>query len=145
VAEERRRVDDACRRLDAQVQAALRRERSLLAALGSRPVLDAPVPALVAPRREHLQRERHAARTALERQVQTHRLHVDHSRAQVTALSPAATLARGYAVVQRDDGSVLRAAAEAEVGEPLRVRLAHGELSADVTSTRPPAGPSEAA
>jgi exodeoxyribonuclease VII large subunit len=145
VADERRRVEDACQRLDAQVHGSLRRERALLAALRSRPVLDAPVPAMVAPRREQLQRDRDAARAALGRQVQTYRLHVGHARAHVAALSPAATLARGYAVVQRADGSVLRAAAEAEVGERLRVRLARGELSAEVTGTRPPAGPSEAA
>jgi exodeoxyribonuclease VII large subunit len=54
-------------------------------------------------------------------------------RAQVEALSPAATLARGYAVVQRvDDGSVLRDAAQVRAGEALRVRLAHGEIGAVV-------------
>ena len=33
-----------------------------------------------------------------------------HTRARVVALSPAATLQRGYAVLQRADGTVVRAA-----------------------------------
>ena len=51
-----------------------------------------------------------------------------HLGARVRALSPQATLDRGYAVVRRPDGRVVRAPAEA-VGE-LRVRVAHGEFVA---------------
>ncbi len=53
---------------------------------------------------------------------------VGHLRARVRALSPQSTLQRGYAVVQRPDGAVVRAPAEA-VGR-LRVRVAEGEFSA---------------
>jgi exodeoxyribonuclease VII large subunit len=42
-------------------------------------------------------------------------------------------MARGYAIVQRADGHVVRAATEVSPGEPLRVRLATGELTATVT------------
>jgi exodeoxyribonuclease VII large subunit len=52
-----------------------------------------------------------------------------HTRARVTALSPAATLDRGYAVLQRADGVVVRRAAEVRAGDPLRARLAEGEVS----------------
>jgi len=45
------------------------------------------------------------------------------------AVSPLATLSRGYAVVTDDaDGSVLRHASEAVAGERIRARLADGEL-----------------
>jgi exodeoxyribonuclease VII large subunit len=53
--------------------------------------------------------------------------------ARVAALSPAATLARGYAVVQRDGGAIVRAPSDVVSGDPLRIRLADGELSAAVT------------
>jgi exodeoxyribonuclease VII large subunit len=53
---------------------------------------------------------------------------LEHVRARVRALSPQATLERGYAVVRRTDGSVVRAPADA-VG-PLRVRVAGGEFEA---------------
>ena len=61
-----------------------------------------------------------------------------HLAAQVRALSPAATLDRGYAVVQRQDGRVVVDADLVEAGELLRVRLARGELAARaVASARP--------
>jgi exodeoxyribonuclease VII large subunit len=58
---------------------------------------------------------------------------LQHSVARVRAMSPLATLERGYAVVQRADGSVLRAADDAGDGEPLDVRLASGRLAVAVT------------
>jgi exodeoxyribonuclease VII large subunit len=62
-----------------------------------------------------------------------HAAHADleHVRARVGALSPQATLDRGYAVVRRSDGTVVRAPADA-VG-PLRVRVAGGEFQAAAT------------
>jgi len=55
-----------------------------------------------------------------------------HARARVAALSPAATLQRGYAVVQRADGAVVRRPSDVDAGEPVRIRLAEGELGAVV-------------
>jgi len=54
--------------------------------------------------------------------------------ARVRALSPQATLDRGYAVVQLADGSIARDSAALKDGEKLRIRLAQGETSAMVTS-----------
>jgi exodeoxyribonuclease VII large subunit len=56
-----------------------------------------------------------------------------HTRARVRALSPAATLERGYAVVQRSGGHVVRDPAEVGAGEALEIRLAQGRLTASVT------------
>ena len=46
---------------------------------------------------------------------------------QVRTLSPQATLDRGYAVLQKEEGAVVRSASELTPGEHLRVRLAQGE------------------
>ena len=54
--------------------------------------------------------------------------------ARVRALSPQATLDRGYAVVQLADSSIARDSAALKDGEKLRIRLAKGETSATVTS-----------
>jgi exodeoxyribonuclease VII large subunit len=54
--------------------------------------------------------------------------------ARVRALSPQATLDRGYAVVQLADGSIARDSDALKDGEKLRIRLAKGETSATVTS-----------
>jgi exodeoxyribonuclease VII large subunit len=58
------------------------------------------------------------------------------SRARVAALSPAATLRRGYAVVQRGDGTVVRRPSDVDGGETVRLRLAEGELGATVTARK---------
>jgi exodeoxyribonuclease VII large subunit len=133
VGEERRRVDEARRRALVRVRAQLEHERARLEALRTRPVLTEPGAALVVPRHDHLRRQRLAAHTAIVRQVSDMRLQVGRARAQVQALSPAATLARGYAVVQRADGSVLRSAAETHPGDALTLRLASGEVGAVVS------------
>jgi exodeoxyribonuclease VII large subunit len=56
-----------------------------------------------------------------------------HTRARVVALSPAATLQRGYAVLQREDGTVVRVADEVADEEKLRARVAEGEFTIRVT------------
>jgi exodeoxyribonuclease VII large subunit len=58
------------------------------------------------------------------------------ARSGLAALSPFATLERGYAIVRRPDGSVVRAAATTSVGDPLDVRLAVGRLDVRVERVR---------
>ena len=55
--------------------------------------------------------------------------------ARLVGLSPAATLRRGYAIVQRGDSSVVRSAAEVAPDEALTVRFADDQLA--VTAGRP--------
>ena len=52
----------------------------------------------------------------------------DHLR----SLSPQSTMDRGYAVVQLEDGSIVRDASKAKAGTRLRIRVAKGETSATV-------------
>jgi exodeoxyribonuclease VII large subunit len=54
---------------------------------------------------------------------------IAHTRARLLALSPAATLRRGYAIVQRTDAAVVRAASEVSPGERLTVRFADDQLA----------------
>lgn len=61
--------------------------------------------------------------------VEGGRADLGHVRARVRALSPQATLDRGYSVVRLIDGTVVRAPAEA-VGT-LRIRVARGEFDAE--------------
>ena len=53
---------------------------------------------------------------------------IAHTRARLLALSPAATLRRGYAIVQHADSAVVRAASEVSPGERLTVRFAEDQL-----------------
>ncbi len=60
---------------------------------------------------------------------------VHHLLARTRSLSPAATLERGYAIVQRGDGVVVRDARDVEVGAALDVYVHRGNLQAVVTGT----------
>ena len=78
------------------------------------------------------ERLRAAPRLLLERR----RSAVDSCGARLQALSPQATLSRGYAVV-RSGGEALRDASAVSAGARLEVELAAGELSATVDEVRP--------
>ena len=112
----------------------LDREASWLAGLRSRP-------ALADPRREVDRLEEQVlalaerARRCVAAQLTRASDDVAHTRSRLFALSPAATLRRGYAIVQRNDGTVVRSAADVGAGERLRVRFADDQLT--VTATHP--------
>ncbi len=61
---------------------------------------------------------------------------VDLAQAQLRALSPENTLARGYAIVRNAQGQIIRQAQQTQVGQPISVTLGKGELEASVVSTR---------
>ncbi len=134
VREELAGVRQALDRVRRAVTDLVAREGSRLETLRSRPVLADPVAGLVTPRLAEIGQLTERARRTV-----THRLdragdELEHTRARVRALSPAATLARGYAVVQRADGLVVRDEAEVAIDDLLRVRLAVGELPARRTA-----------
>jgi exodeoxyribonuclease VII large subunit len=57
----------------------------------------------------------------------------------LAAVSPLATLGRGYAVLrERDSGALLRRAADARVGQALVAQLADGRLALRVEEKDPP-------
>jgi exodeoxyribonuclease VII large subunit len=126
------------------------REERLLAALRGRPVLAEPLRAIDA-RAGEVERLREAARSCVVRGLDRRGSDLEHVRARLATLGPAATLARGYAVVQRvpadGDGGplpVLRSVDEVGPGDRLRVRVADGAVVAAVTdpaTTGPAADP----
>ncbi|MGH8882993.1 MAG: exodeoxyribonuclease VII large subunit, partial [Stackebrandtia sp.] len=82
------------------------------------------------------QTEVDAARDRIRRQfttfIESATRDVSHHRSQLRALSPQGTLDRGYAIVQRGGGDVVRDQIEVDNEEQLRVRLANGELTVTV-------------
>jgi exodeoxyribonuclease VII large subunit len=136
VAEETQRVrllrDRARRALHGWVD----RERRLLDSLRSRPVLADPFTPLNR-RAEQVSSLLDRSRRAVLGRLSAERSALDGTNARLTALGPAATLARGYAVVQRvgpaGDLGVLRSIDEAPAGVRLRVRLMDGAVHAVVT------------
>jgi len=61
--------------------------------------------------------------------VERRRARLDQSAARLRALSPRATLDRGYAIVRRRD-ELLRSAAAVTPGDPLAIELADGTIGA---------------
>jgi exodeoxyribonuclease VII large subunit len=132
LAEELRLIGQARQRLTQAVRHRIDREQQRLDALRSRPALARPA-TLVDRLETELHQAIQRARTAVGHRLGRAETELEHTLARLRALSPAATLSRGYAIVQREDGHVLRRAQEAKKGDPLRVRLAEGELAAKVT------------
>ena len=62
---------------------------------------------------------------------------LDHQRARARALSPLATLQRGYAVLQDEAGHVIASVAGVEAGRPVTVRVVDGRVLATTTGTEP--------
>ncbi len=109
------------------------REERLLEQLRTRPVLATPM-VMVDQHREDITLHRERARRELSRAVDVARSEISHVRARLAALGPAATLARGYAVVQEipADGParVVTSVAQAAAGTELRVRVTDGVFRA---------------
>ena len=107
------------------------REQHTIAQLRSRPVIADPLAALAA-RAEEVHRARTAARRDVNRLIGAETERIGHLSARLTTLGPAATLARGYAVVQTIDASgsatVLRSVADAPEGTRLRIRVTDGAV-----------------
>ncbi|MCG5430851.1 exodeoxyribonuclease VII large subunit [Mycobacterium sp. MYCO198283] len=132
-AAEAARVADLRARASRALRQWVVREQRTLDALRSRPVLADPHRMLTA-RCEEVERARTAARRDIGRLVAAETDRIEHLSARLAALGPAATLARGYAVVQTigADGAtaVLRHTADAPTGTRLRVRVSDGAVAA---------------
>jgi exodeoxyribonuclease VII large subunit len=115
----------------------LGRERERIADLRSRPVLAQPV-RMLAPHRETISLARTGLRAAVLGAIARARSDTARSVAALSALSPQSTLERGYAVVRTLDGDIVRAHDEVTVGGHLSIRVARGNIDADVTAHSAP-------
>ncbi|MGH8791553.1 MAG: exodeoxyribonuclease VII large subunit [Stackebrandtia sp.] len=127
-AEERRGIDQARRRLRQGLAAKLDREQQGLDGVRSRPCLAQPE-RFVEARQDEVDAARQRVRRAFGARLEAAARDVTHLRSQLRALSPQGTLDRGYAIVRREDGAVVREASDVKDAERLRVRLARGELN----------------
>ena len=143
--EELARVQLARHRIGVAASARLERERGQVDDLRRRVGRD--LLTALAGAADDARRLQTRARLALDGRVARSADDVRHLRRRVSALSPAATLARGYAVVQDATGAVLRGPATVRAGDRLRLRLADGELAAEALGdgTPTPSGAGRAA
>lgn len=113
----------------------VQRETHGLTQMRSRPVLANPLGAMTQ-KSEEVARLLAGVRRDVRRGVAAEQTTLEHLSARLTTLGPAATLARGYAVVQRilpdTTAEVLRSAEDAPPGTQIRVRVADGAVRAAV-------------
>jgi exodeoxyribonuclease VII large subunit len=86
--------------------------------------------------RSRLDRQRERLRSAPRLLLERRRASLDHAGARLQALSPLATLGRGYAIV-RSGAEAVRDAAVLAAGDALDIQLASGSVDARVEEIRP--------
>lgn len=127
--EQARLVADLRARAERVLRSRLEQSQAWLDGVRHRPVLADPS-VLVSVRAVEVEGLLERSRRTLDHRLLRATDDVAHVRARVRALSPAATLDRGYAVVQTDDGAVVRAADDVAPGTLVRVRVSDGEFRA---------------
>ncbi len=131
VAEELARVQQARATLRLRITQRLSTEVDRLEALRSRPAL-ASATWIVDTRADDLSRYVSRSRDLVERVIERSQTRVTELTAQLRALSPQRTLARGYAIAQLSDGRAVRSASEAPAGTPLTLTVSDGRISTTV-------------
>ena len=134
VAQELRLVDAARHRLRHVLGGWLAREQAGLDALRSRPVLGDPR-VLLDERADELGDLLGRARRSLGHRLDRAQDDIAHQRARARALSPLATLERGYAVLQDADGHVVTSVSGVAPQATISVRVADGRVHAVTTGT----------
>jgi len=130
VGEELVRVGQARARLAMRLQHQLSHEIDRIGHLRSRPAL-ADSSWIVDRRAEELTRWVARGAELIERSLERADSRVSELRGHLRALSPQATLDRGYAIAQLADGHVLRAADQAPEGTRFTLALADGAIAAE--------------
>lgn len=133
VAEESVRVSQTRDRARVAIRGLVERELHQLAALRSRPVLADPRTGL-AERLVEVAGYRERARRTLRHRLDRGEDDLVHQVARVRALSPLATLRRGYAVLSDAEGRALSSVSTLTSGDDLHIRVADGRIGATTTS-----------
>jgi exodeoxyribonuclease VII large subunit len=87
--------------------------------------------------RARLEALRGRPQALLAQRLQREALHLRGLARSLHAISPLATVARGYSILQHDDGRIVRNVDDASRGETLRARLHDGQLSLRVEGKEP--------
>jgi exodeoxyribonuclease VII large subunit len=128
VGEQRVLVADLRSRITSRLMQKISHDISQLEQLRSRPALRSPEP-MIDLRAQDIWLLVSRGRETISRQFDTAQRRTGELRASLNALSPAATLARGYAIVHHD-GAIVRDATQAPTGAKLTITLERGAFAA---------------
>ena len=119
------------RRLEQGMGRSVTVARQKLDRLGSSPSMTDPAN-YVRQRRLLLDYHSRGLLHGLERSLTGEKSRLGKLAASLDALSPLKVLGRGYAIAQRDDGTVITSSEQVEVGQALDLRLCEGSLTCRV-------------
>ena len=136
IEQHQQRLDELLQRLPAALDRRLGEHRARLLGLEARLRGAAPTQRLLLARTRLAGAEQRLHAT-VPRLLNTLQGRVLAAERTLQALSPLATLQRGYAILQQADGSVVRDAGQVAPGEALAARLARGELTVEVVTREP--------
>lgn len=128
VGEQRALIAQLRSRATSRLTQRLTHDIAQLEQLRSRPVLRSPDP-IIDSRAQETFLLLARGRDAVTRQLDDAGRRTGELRASLRALSPAATLARGYAIAHLEDGVILRDAADAPAGSALTLTVDRGSLA----------------
>ena len=123
-------------RMRSAVQRRLAQERYNLDLLVSRPIFLAPA-ATLEPHRAFIDSVLTSLRTQVERRLNSERQSILQASATLQALSPQATLERGYSMLRLPSGELVRDASQVPKGTLVEGILAQGRLVAQVVGSTP--------
>ena len=109
-------------------------ELNQIAQLRNRPVMKDPG-VMLKVRKEDLSALRDRAHRGFKALLDIEKKEIKGVIAHLRSLSPQSTMDRGYAVVQSDDGKIVRDATKLKAGSVLRIRAAKGEAKASVLAS----------
>lgn len=128
------RQDTAMRRLAAAFDRQLQQQRARVRHAGVGLQAGSPQRRLQA-LRQQLDALRARPEAALRRRLQRDALQLRGLARSLEAVSPLATIARGYSILQREDGTVVRRIDDVAPGDALQARLSDGRLTVRVESS----------
>jgi exodeoxyribonuclease VII large subunit len=109
-------------------------ELNQIAQLRNRPVMKDPG-VMIKVRKDYLTALRDRSHRGFKALLDIEKKEIKGVIAHLRSLSPQSTMDRGYAVVQSDDGKIVRDATKLKAGSVLRIRAAKGEAKASVLAS----------
>jgi exodeoxyribonuclease VII large subunit len=136
VADELHRIEQARARLRQGIVLLVRRQQEALDGIRSRPVLADPG-ATFDLRSESLELLRHRAQRAITNRLSHETSTIEHTLARVRAMSPKATLERGYAILVDGEGRSVTSVHDVDEDDDLLAHIVDGSLILAVRETQP--------
>jgi exodeoxyribonuclease VII large subunit len=131
------RYDRAAERLNAALVSNTRAAQSKLDRVAARLRPEALGQDIIR-RREHLTRTTARLAPAMKRTLEAHRKHLDGAARMLESLSHKSVLARGFVLVHREDGSLVRAAKDLSPGDEIELTFADEKQRAVIDPARVP-------